>query len=223
MISRVEPSALGGYVLAGGRSSRMGADKALIELAGKPLLQRAAEKLRRTCAAVHILGSNPAFAEYGPLVDDVHPDCGPAGGMEAALLHSASAWNLFLAVDMPLLPLGFIRAALERWRVEEREGACIRLFLAGDRPQPGFCLLHRNVGPYLSAAIARGDYKLMRVFEEAASGLGSAVWKMDEAAIALTSDDITQAQRAARRLWFANLNTPEEFAEAESHADVLDG
>jgi hypothetical protein len=56
-----------GYVLAGGRSSRMGTDKALLELAGKPLIEHAVAKLRRICANVAILGSNPALAQLEAL------------------------------------------------------------------------------------------------------------------------------------------------------------
>ena len=105
MVKRV-PSDVGGYVLAGGKSSRMGRDKALLELAGKPLVLHAVVKLRRVCIDVSILGNDPALDAYAPLVRDVHADCGPMGAMEAALLHSRYDWNLFLPVDMPFLAFG---------------------------------------------------------------------------------------------------------------------
>ena len=79
---------ISGYVLAGGRSSRMRTDKSLLLLAGKPLIQQAVTKLGRVCAEVHILSANPALAAYAPLIPDIHPGCGPIGGMEAALAHS---------------------------------------------------------------------------------------------------------------------------------------
>ncbi len=50
------PAEVGGYVLAGGKSSRMGRDKALLELAGSPLLGHAVTKLRRVCVDVRVLG-----------------------------------------------------------------------------------------------------------------------------------------------------------------------
>src|ERR1039457_2185492 len=90
------PLPISGYVLAGGRSSRMGTDKALLQLAGKPLIAHAVAKLRRICADVHILGSKPALAAFAPLVPDLHPNCGPVGGMEAALAHSTQDWSLIL-------------------------------------------------------------------------------------------------------------------------------
>jgi molybdopterin-guanine dinucleotide biosynthesis protein A len=82
----------------------MGTVKALLQLGGKPLIEHAVTKLRRICADVHILSSNSELAPYAPLVRDIHPNCGPLGGIEAALLHSPYDWNLFLAVDMPFYP-----------------------------------------------------------------------------------------------------------------------
>ena len=81
------PPELGGYVLAGGRSSRMGTDKALLLLAGKPLIAHAVVKLGRLCQDVRVLSANSALAPYAPLVPDLHPDCGPIGGIEVALTH----------------------------------------------------------------------------------------------------------------------------------------
>ena len=78
---------VGAYVLAGGKSSRMGRDKALLELAGKPLVRHAVTKLRRVCEDVHILSGNMELAPYAPLVEDLHPGCGPIGGLEAAFEH----------------------------------------------------------------------------------------------------------------------------------------
>ena len=103
---------VGGYVLAGGRSSRMGRDKALLELAGKPLIEHAVTKLRRVCAEVHILagaeGEHAGLARYAPLVHDLHPGCGPISGIEAALTHTTHDWNLILAVDVPFLPTALL-------------------------------------------------------------------------------------------------------------------
>jgi molybdopterin-guanine dinucleotide biosynthesis protein A len=228
------PLPIGGYVLAGGRSSRMGTDKALLQLAGKPLIAHAVAKLRGLCAEVTILGANPALAAYAPLLGDTHPGCGPIGGMEAALKHSPHAWCLFLAVDMPFLPGAFMQSWMARWAQEEDDAARIRLFTADARPQPGFCLLHRDVLPFLSEGILRGDFKLMRVFDGAARELAlrngvateSVLWSrpfnLEERSLLPGMNEIASAQLAARPLWFANLNTPEDFAVAEEHLAALD-
>ena len=103
-MKREELPPVGGYVLAGGKSSRMGRDKALLELAGKPLVLHAVTKLRRICSEVSILGSNSELEAYAPLVRDLHAGCGPMAGIEAALRSSKYDWNLILPVDVPFLP-----------------------------------------------------------------------------------------------------------------------
>jgi molybdopterin-guanine dinucleotide biosynthesis protein A len=231
----MKPFPIGGYVLGGGNSSRMGTDKALLQLAGKPLIAHAVAKLRSLCADVTILGTNPALAPYAPLLGDIHPGCGPIGGIEAALRHSPHAWNLFLAVDMPFLPAAFLRNWMTRWANEEDDAARIRIFTVDARPQPGFCLLHRDVLPFVSEVIVRGDYKLMRAFDVAGRELAlrrrvapetvlwSRAFEAEDQSSRQRPNAIAAAQLAAQDLWFANLNTPEDFADAAEHLGALDG
>lgn len=233
------PEEIGGYVLAGGKSSRMGRDKALLELAGKPLVHHAVTKLRRVCRDVRVLSDNPELAVFAPIVPDLHPDCGPLGGMEAALVHSVFDWNLFLPVDMPFLPSAFIARWLRNWLPEERRrGARVRMFTVDGRPQAGFCLLHKDVAPFLSEALELAEFKLLPVFEAAGRDLAlrqgllpeAGLWNVPMTGFRATRGNApgedwwatTDAQNTAKHLWFANLNTPEEFSDAERHLDALD-
>jgi molybdopterin-guanine dinucleotide biosynthesis protein A len=228
------PLPISGYVLAGGRSSRMGTDKALLELAGQPLIAHAVTKLRRICADVYILGSNPALAAYALLVPDLHPNCGPVGGIEAALAHSTCNWNLILAVDLPFLP----SAVLYRWAMRTSapsETNRVAMFAADGRPQPAVCLLHRQVAPSIAAAVALEEFKLFPVLEAAANVLALQQGQPLDRLLSnlLTPSDfatshpdggpsLTAAQLAAEHLWFANLNTPQDFAVAEAGTAALD-
>jgi molybdopterin-guanine dinucleotide biosynthesis protein A len=231
-----------GFVLAGGKSSRMGRDKALMELAGKPLIRHVVKKLRRVCMDVRILSNNDELEAFAPIVRDIHPGCGPMSGMEAGLRHSIFEWNLFMAVDMPFLPSAFVFRWLKLWLLQEERRRAnrprVRMFHVDGFPQPGFCLLHRNVAPFLSAAIERGEYKLMPVLEAAGRELaeregflpGSGFYCVPFTGFRSTRgrgnhEDwmyITEAQQRAKGLWFANLNTLDDFAEAERHIDALD-
>lgn len=219
-----------GYVLAGGKSSRMGQDKALLELAGKPLVLLAVEKLRRVCAEVHILGNRPELEAYAPVIRDRHKGCGPLGGIEAALLHSTKDWNLFMAVDMPFLPTGFLHGWVSR--VIGREHARVALFTVDGMPQPALCLVHREMAPFVSRAMERGEFKLFPVLAEGAREL-AAKKAVDLHEVLLNqpwNEDVlddaewtpTEVQRRALPLWFANLNTPAEFAAAEAFTGLLD-
>lgn len=196
-MSSTSPEAVGGYVLAGGKSSRMGTEKALLELGGKPLIAHAVAKLRAVCSNVSILGSNPDLAAYGPLVPDLHPGCGPIGGIEAALAHTEFDWNLLEPVDVPFLPAQFLGDWVERVTASDVFRAAI--FEVGGKPQPGVLLIHRSTRPSISAAIERGEYKLLPALSAAASGSSLDVRRVD----------------AACESWFTNVNTPEDLERAK--------
>jgi molybdopterin-guanine dinucleotide biosynthesis protein A len=162
--------------------------------------------------------------------------------MEAGLCNSIFEWNLFMAVDMPFLPTAFIFSWVNRWLLEEERavtsGARVRMFDVDGRPQPGFCLLHKDVLPFLSAAIERGDYKLQPVLEAAGRALAAREGFLSGRGFSCVPFQgfrstrgkgrgeawryTTGAQQRARALWFANLNTPEDFAAAERHVNALD-
>jgi molybdenum cofactor guanylyltransferase len=225
--------AIKGYVLAGGKSTRMGRDKALLELGGESLIQRAVRKLNRLTCEVYILSDRPELAAFAPLVPDQHRDCGPLGGMEAALAHSKLDWTLVTPVDMPFVPVPL----LEKWifSVVERLAARVAFFTVEGIPQPALCLLHREIAPFVGIAAEEKRFKLFPVLQAAATQLAlrqqvpvsevllNREWD-DRAAIALSQDKswgLSEAQLRARHLWFANLNTPEEFADAEQYVDAL--
>jgi molybdenum cofactor guanylyltransferase len=189
---------IGGYVLAGGKSSRMGTDKSLVRLGGEPLIAHAVQTLKVVCAAVAVLTSNPALESYAPLVRDRHADCGPIGGIEAALAHSSFEWNLLLPVDVPFLPASFLR----KWalRVTAHERTLAAYFEIGGKPQPGLLLIRRSARSSIVASIEDGQYKLLPAIHAAAGGPALWVERIDDT-------DVQQ--------WFANINTPEELVAAE--------
>jgi molybdopterin-guanine dinucleotide biosynthesis protein A len=239
MIQRV-PSDIGGYVLAGGKSSRMGRDKALLELGGKPLIEHAVIKLRRVCEDVQILSNRTELERFAPLVVDLHEGCGPMGGLEAALGHSRHTWSLFMPVDMPFLPSAFLDDWVRKVVARENRGMRVAMFTVGGVPQPLLCLLHRDVAPFVHEAMQRGEYKVFPVLE--AAGRELAVRQEIPLGIAFSNLPWSEGaeidlgthgqgevwwtlrdeQQAAKHLWFANLNTPDEFAEAERHLSALD-
>jgi molybdopterin-guanine dinucleotide biosynthesis protein A len=231
---------VGGYVLAGGKSSRMGRDKALLQIGGKPLVEHAVTKLRRLCAEVNILGNEPELEARAPLVRDVHPGCGPMSGIEAALLHSRYDWNLILPVDMPFLPTWFLDDWL--WSTLHKQDRVdkirISMISVDTAPQPALLIIHREIAPYLTRALETGQFKLLTTLESAAMEIAAKTkikqervflnmqWDHPHAPVVKGADDPwrlrTKEQSANCSRWFANLNTPEEFAEAERHLGALD-
>src|SRR5438477_277515 len=103
-------------LLAGGKSSRMGRDKAALIVDGEPLWQRQLATLRATQPAeLFISGkSDGPYANCGvEILADEFPDCGPLGGITTALRRCTSERLLVLAVDLPAMTAEFLRTLLD--------------------------------------------------------------------------------------------------------------
>ncbi|HWG51398.1 MAG TPA: molybdenum cofactor guanylyltransferase [Candidatus Acidoferrales bacterium] len=104
-----------GFVLAGGKSMRMGRDKAVLQLEGRTLLEHALDTLRQVCAEVMVLGSREFYADFGAeVVQDIFPGCGPLAGIHAGLSRTRTDFNLIIAVDTPFLSADFLRFMAQR-------------------------------------------------------------------------------------------------------------
>ncbi len=178
---------VGGFVLAGGLSSRMGRDKALLEFEGETLVARAVRILQSVCAEVAIAGGDERLAAHGRVIRDERAGCGPLGGMVAALEQTRWEWNVFLAVDMPLVP----GPALAELVGAAEDGLAGVMGEADGRVQP------------LCAVYSRGCVGRLR--EELVAGR----WRVRAAVEA--AGPVRYLQLPFGK-WFDNVNTPEEFA-----------
>ena len=94
-----------GVLLAGGRSSRMGCDKALLQLGGDSMIKHAADLLRQVFGEVILIADDAApyaFLQL-PAYPDIHQKRGPLGGVHAALVHARAARIFVISCDMPLM------------------------------------------------------------------------------------------------------------------------
>ncbi len=102
-----------GFVLAGGSSSRMGRDKALLRYGSATLIQHVAERVATAVGSATLVGSPARYARLGyPVVPDNFLDGGPLAGIQAALAASAADWNLVVACDMPGVTVEFLEGLL---------------------------------------------------------------------------------------------------------------
>ena len=91
-----------GVVLAGGQSSRMGRDKALIEVDGRTMLERGIELLRPHAREVLVIGDPAKYTTtHGTVIPDDEPGLGPLGGLVTALKHARYVRLLVIACDLP--------------------------------------------------------------------------------------------------------------------------
>ncbi len=112
-------SAIWGFLQAGGRSSRMGRDKAWLEIEGAPMIERVIAAARPVVSRLGIIvnAANPQIERYEKLADshdarlifDLHEHRGPLGGIHTALAHcGANESALILACDLPFITTEFL-------------------------------------------------------------------------------------------------------------------
>jgi molybdopterin-guanine dinucleotide biosynthesis protein A len=204
-----------GFVLAGGKSSRMGVDKALLKVGGVPMIEIAVEKLRSFCAAVSIAGNRDDLRGYAEIVHETRIDAGPAAGIEAGLKASREPWVMFIPVDVPLVPAELLR----RWCEEALRVNMTVSFLAISRKQPAFCLMRRDQAQSFTHALDEGERRLEPLLSRTATEDKVGLWAYEM--LELYAEPEYPDERTWER-WFMNLNTPEDLAEAERHVDALD-
>ena len=235
------PRDMRGYVLAGGKSSRMGMDKAEMLFRGQTMLETALATMSQICGYVAVIGDRAALPKGVSSIADGFPGCGPMGGIEAALRdcrQAAADYAVFLPVDMPLLPADLMGALVSLWR--RSSTVRIAAVVADGHLQPLVSLIHVEVLPTLQAALARGDHKLQPALRVAAGELAAGLQVAEETVflqtflefgdrVVVTADGKALSWRPSatewksRAAWFANLNTPEELRQAQLATQVAEG
>lgn len=104
---------ISGIILSGGKSTRMGQDKGLIELNGKPMIQHVIDHIDPICEEVLISANDNAYERFGyPVYPDEINDIGPAGGIISCLKHSTNEKNIIISCDLPYASTHFLRNLL---------------------------------------------------------------------------------------------------------------
>lgn len=181
------------FVLTGGRSSRMGSDKAVLSWAGQTLLERTLSVARQACGQVFICGSRERYANFGPVMEDAQLGQGPLSGIQAALHGTQTDLNLILSVDLPLMTAGFLVWLLEQARLGEQS---ITAPEAQGQVQPLCAVYHRNVAGIVDEALGKGDLKVSRLFQRTATRI--------------IGEHVIRAAGFEPSI-FTNVNTPEEY------------
>lgn len=186
---------LSGLLLAGGRSSRMGADKALLDYHGKSQIEHARELLAPFCPEIHLsCRSEQAeeYAQYGmPVVTDTYLDMGPMGGLLSAQRAMPETAFLVLACDLPFLDGGSVgRLALER--------NPLRMATAWRNPDSG------RFEPLIACYEPKSRELLLRLHAEGRNSLSAFL-------SSVPLEELTPPEATLMR----NINTPGERSAAE--------
>lgn len=149
-----------GFILAGGKSSRMGTDKALLDFQGKPLLAHMLEVIRPVCNRTFVSGDHSDYLAFGvEIISDLYPDKGPVSGILSALEHSETDWNLIVSVDSPNVNEELIRYLISNRKNYE---SVVPVHQAGSEPL--IALYHKNTATVIHEMILSGDYRVMSLF-----------------------------------------------------------
>jgi molybdenum cofactor guanylyltransferase len=200
-----------GFVLAGGRSSRMGTDKALVELGGEPLIAHALRILRQAGLPASIAGGQAALAAFAPLVEDRRPGLGPLSGICAALASTDARWAIFLPIDLPLLPASLLVSLLQRAEVTE---SVITVTSVNGFAQTFPAVIDRCALPLLEGELEAGRGGCFSGFQLAAASVGEAVKAVPVEAL-VQCGQVSHPQALPAAWWFLNVNAVENLRRAE--------
>ena len=156
-----------GVILAGGRATRMGGeDKGLVLLRDRPMIQWGLDRLSPQVSTI-LISANRNIAQYAvfgyPIVADTAADFqGPLAGIAAALSQADTPWLVSVPCDSPLIPLDLVGRLHDQ---VVRGGARVGAAHDGQRLQPVFTLIHRDLLDDLVSYLQGGERKIDRWLE----------------------------------------------------------
>lgn len=188
-------------IMAGGKSTRMGKDKAGVLLNGKTLLDRALERwmgfgkaLQLSVGPEERRGLAPEGVES---VVDIYPERGPLGGLHAGLRACGTELLLLVAVDSPFVTEELAEALV---RISEHSPGDAYVYSLDGRPEPLFGLYRKSCLPAAESLLETGENKM---------------------GLLLRRVDTVYLLGAGKQRFFLNLNTPEELARAQSKDEKI--
>jgi len=181
------PASSAGFVLADGRSSRMGQDKAHLPWKGSTLIESVAREVFNAAGSVTLIGPVERYASLGfPVVSDKIAGCGPLAGLHAALSTTTAEWNILVACDMP----GVTRQLLEELlNAAEASGADALVPQTPGGLEPLCAVYNARLLPAVESAIHSNLLKM----HDFVSTISVRLWPAPDPAV------------------FRNLNTPEQL------------
>jgi molybdenum cofactor guanylyltransferase len=147
-----------GFVLVGGRSSRMGRDKALLRYKSKTLLEHAAQQVLGAAGNVTLIGDPALYGQFGfQVYPDRVPDCGPLGGLYTVLSRTQADWNLVVACDLPGICQSQLQVILE---AASDVGECVIPQLEDELTEPLCAAYHRRCLPKIEQALVNKSLRM---------------------------------------------------------------
>jgi molybdopterin-guanine dinucleotide biosynthesis protein A len=186
-------------IVAGGKSSRMGEDKAFLKVGKRLLIDHAIHQARAMGGDIFIAGPKDRLKAFGRILEDEFPDAGPLAGIHAGLKRSETQLMLALALDTPFLRTEFLRVLAEE---AIGSGCLVTVAATADGLHP-LCAIYdvRFTAP-AEDALRQGRYKIDALFTPARTRTVDVVAKGFDPAMLdniNTQEDLARAVRRAEQ------------------------
>ncbi|MDX9882681.1 MAG: molybdenum cofactor guanylyltransferase [Prolixibacteraceae bacterium] len=153
---------LTGIILSGGKSSRMGQDKGLMDFREKKMVQYSIDVLSHFTNCIIISSNDSEYRNFGfPLITDMYKDCGPVGGLHAALSASETDWNLVLACDLPFMNAELFHSLSA---LIDQQDAILPIHSNGIEPLAG--IYHKQLSSFFAEKLQKREFKLHAILKE---------------------------------------------------------
>lgn len=191
----------------------MGADKAMVQFEGRPLIEHAIGLLRGAGLAVSIAGGAPdRFEHLAPAVKDVGFSQGPLGGICGALEVTPVTWAVFVPIDLPLLPAPLLSIL---HTIAQITGDPIVVPSVNGFAETFPAVVHRSALPALKAELHAGRRGCFAAYQAVANSLGKSI-RVVAAELLVQTGQVKHPHGLPAVRWFHNINSPSDLAPAHS-------
>ncbi|MBU5466639.1 molybdenum cofactor guanylyltransferase [Virgibacillus sp. MSJ-26] len=188
-----------GVILSGGKSSRMGTNKALLTIDNKTVIETIAEELQLVSDKIIVVTNEPADYKFLnlPLVSDRYPNKGPLAGIETAMYHFEADHYIISACDMPFINHHVYQYLLDNLGIYD---AIVPEY--DDQLHPLSGIFRRNALNVIKSQIERGNLRVKSFFDFLNVKFVKKFNDIDETLL---------------KKHFFNMNNPEEYQQARGY------
>lgn len=199
----MEQEQITGIILAGGKSKRMGVNKALLEIDGEKNIERIKNELLKTTDKIIVIANDLDIYRFlqVPIFPDVIKEKGPLAGIHSGLKASSTDWNLFVACDLPFFnpKLADFYVHLLKNDPRAKDADAVIPYIEGRR-NPLVGLYNKRIIPIIEKSLLNNVHKIVKAFE------GANVIEITESdfmEFGMSKEEIDDA--------FYNMNRPEDY------------
>jgi molybdopterin-guanine dinucleotide biosynthesis protein A len=194
--------AVTGFVAAGGRSSRMGKDKAWLQLAGRPMIEHVITSLRAATTTVALLANDPEYAKLGfKVFKDSQAGIGPLEAIRTALKNSSTDRVIMVGCDLP-----FVTTELFKFLLNVADDYDVVVPMSAEGKLEPLCAIYRTTAlEAVEELIASGQRRISPLFDKVATRF-----------VRFGELEALPGSHA----FFTNINTPDDYDRAISRMDA---